>query len=982
LQGELNGALFASPEAAVTAACAAGKAVYFPSGTYVVTTGMQACSSLKIRGVAPNVVAGASSTVFQAASGATIWMFSSPTADCTGAGAPIAACSASGPANAQNNVSIENVTFDMSLDPQALGAIRHKGMGWAHYSNVSIYTDNNPNPAMTLDGGNFTLNNGNYYLQADNVIMYNKATGGTGTGTGLLITNCGVTNNPSTPTCTSTASSNSNQSVWNGGFINRFGTNIECDAGGNNIFNGTDLSNFFVYGFHGTTQAHGACSSNHLTNNRFEELSVPSSTGVKFEVGAIGNTVQNPYNSGSYNWYIDLNSPVANTCDHCLLGIPANFQYGSVHAQPANFINEGINMIPSMLDGWKSGFFSVRGELESTGPLVLGSTADSTSYAKIQYSGSAGVVLTLPGVTGQILSTNQTIDLTPQGLASPGVTYSSQFFKFSSSYDTGGVQNSYYTSGLTTTGSAGDTCIVSGYNGGGTGATGTLTLSGTNTVASGTPIIMTAPGSGYTSLPTSASASAGTASSCSGTLVLTSVTGATDAYQLRSTPTANTANPNTVLTITAGGSPGLHFVEPINLNWLYFNNTAATSGANVSGNTFQYYSNAWNGSVSAPDIWTISPVLAAGTNPQSTWTFAHSGPGNGSVSVPNLVDTGLTAGTAPICPNGPNGTLTTSGCTATTGTGLSGMTAGQVPIAASAASVTSSIPLGNSGNDIPQLSSGLLNPSVIPDNTANAGGLAGGTLGTMWYQSAPDITAAIAPNTSVTILCLTQQGDGVNSAAPVWGACAGSTAVAFSTITGSTNTSAAMLVGTGASLGPTGTGTVNANQVNGASVPTSKTIVGTNSSGQIIDASSATLTNNTSGNAATATVATALAASPTNCSAGQAPRGINASGVAQNCTIYIQTICSGTIALNTTAIPLGSSFDNTATCTGLLTSDNIQIDFASNPTAVTGYDVAGPTLTIYKYPAANTIHVVQGNNANNPGTITPGAMTVNYHVFR
>src|SRR6185437_6244132 len=105
-------------------------------------------------------------------------------------------------------------------------------------------------------------------------------------------------------------------------------------------------------------------------------------------------------------------------------------------------------------------------------------------------------------------------------------------------------------------------------------------------------------------------------------------------------------------------------------------------------------------------------------------------------------------------------------------------------------------------------------------------------------------------------------------------------------------------------------------------------------------------------------------------------------GVAQNCIIYITAICSGTIALNTTAIPLGSTFDNTATCTGLLTTDNIQIDFASNPVAVTGYGVAANTLTIYKYPTANTIHVVQGNNANNPGSITPGAMTVNYHVFR
>jgi len=594
-------------------------------------------------------------------------MLSSPTADCTGVGAPVAACTASGSANAANNVVIENVTFDMSLDPQALGTIRHKGMGWAHYSNVSLYTDNNPNPAMTADGGNFVLNNGNYYLQADNVVMYNKASGGTGTGIGLKITNCGVTNNPTTPTCTSTTSSNSNQSVWNGGYINRFGTNIECDAGGNNIFDGTDLSNFFVYGFHGTTQAHGNCNLNHLANNRFEELSVPSSTGVKFESGSTGNTVTNPYNSGSYNWYIDSNSPVANTCDNCLLGIPANFQYGSVHAQPANFKNEGLNMTPSMLDGFKFGFYSVKGEIEATNAYVLGSTNDSTSYARLTYSGSTAAALSLPGVSGALLATNETLPLTPQGLASPGSTFSSQFLQISSSYDTGGIQNSYYTSGLTTTGAAGDTCIVSSYNGGGTGATGTLTLSGTNTVASGTPIIMSSPGSGYTSLATSATASAGTAPACAGTLVLTSVTGATDTYQIRSTPVATTPNPGTAMTITAGGSTGTHTVEPINLNWLFYNSIAATSGANKSGNTFQYYSNAWNGSASVPDIWTVSPVLSAGSNPLSTWTFAHSGPGAGAVSVPALKTTG-------------------TGCPICTGTASNSDLAGQLTLSAGTAS--------------------------------------------------------------------------------------------------------------------------------------------------------------------------------------------------------------------------------------------------------------------------------------------------------
>jgi hypothetical protein len=50
---------------------------------------------------------------------------------------------------------------------------------------------------------------------------------------------------------------------------------------------------------------------------------------------------------------------------------------------------------------------------------------------------------------------------------------------------------------------------------------------------------------------------------------------------------------------------------------------------------------------------------------------------------------------------------------------------------------------------------------------------------------------------------------------------------AFSALTGSTNTSAAMLVGTGASLGTTGTGTISATSVTGETFPSSGIIVGT-----------------------------------------------------------------------------------------------------------------------------------------------------------
>lgn len=82
-----------------------------------------------------------------------------------------------------------------------------------------------------------------------------------------------------------------------------------------------------------------------------------------------------------------------------------------------------------------------------------------------------------------------------------------------------GVMYGVYQSGGSITGSAGQTCNVA-YNldGGGTGATGVVTLTGTNTIAPGTVIFQTAVGTGYhTATVNTATLSSGTAT-CSGVL--------------------------------------------------------------------------------------------------------------------------------------------------------------------------------------------------------------------------------------------------------------------------------------------------------------------------------------------------------------------------------------------------------------------------------------------------------------------------------
>jgi hypothetical protein len=115
-----------------------------------------------------------------------------------------------------------------------------------------------------------------------------------------------------------------------------------------------------------------------------------------------------------------------------------------------------------------------------------------------------------------------------------------------------------YTSGGTITGSFGQTCNLSNFNGV-TGATATVALTGTNAIASGTPLIVAAEGYGATTPPTTATLSNGTAT-CTGTAnVITtltsigtglSVVGATATVALTGTNTIASA---THLTVTSPG---------------------------------------------------------------------------------------------------------------------------------------------------------------------------------------------------------------------------------------------------------------------------------------------------------------------------------------------------------------------------------------------------------------------------------------------
>ena len=152
----------------------------------------------------------------------------------------------------------------------------------------------------------------------------------------------------------------------------------------------------------------------------------------------------------------------------------------------------------------------------------------------------------------------------------------------------------------------------------------------------------------------------------------------------------------------------------------------------------------------------------------------------------------------------------------------------------------------------------------------------------------------------------------------------------------------------------------------------------------IVAADVPTLNQNTSGNAATAS---ALAASPTNCSPGAAPQGINASGTAQNCTTYVQTICTATQALSTTSIAPGGVNTTPVICTGAQVGDIPNCKFTTSVAGITGYDVtinSGNVLTVDVpiVQSPNSITVNARSSLLNTWTGSPGAISIKCSITR
>jgi parallel beta-helix repeat protein len=181
-----------------------------------------------------------------------------------------------------------------------------------------------------------------------------------------------------------------------------------------------------------------------------------------------------------------------------------------------------------------------------------------------------------------------------------------------------------YTSGGSISGTTGQTCTLSDFNGGGTGETATVALAGNNIVASGTGLIITNLGSGvttFTTAPTTATLGNGTAT-CSGTATI-SATG------LQYTPITTTLTYVNATTATLGAG-AVYGLSNATVNIGTDNTAALTSAFATAANSVLFFP---PGIYLSQPLTIGNPVQIMGASENATILRADSGGQNQFLTV-------------------------------------------------------------------------------------------------------------------------------------------------------------------------------------------------------------------------------------------------------------------------------------------------------------------------------------------------------------
>lgn len=207
---------------------------------------------------------------------------------------------------------------------------------------------------------------------------------------------------------------------------------------------------------------------------------------------------------------------------------------------------------------------------------------------------------------------------------------------------------------------------------------------------------------------------------------------------VQSPPSAScsTTSGNQTITITRGSIPG----NP--MEWdLYVSNGAGYSVSNTFANPYSM--------ATSSVTWSSHSFFNGGDNPA---TIPAGGPtmlmpGTQGVVAPTLIDTGLSPGASPICPNGTGGAFTTTGCTSGSGTVTDG--AGTTTANELLASTTTA----HTYNVVAALPTAAM-PALTGDVTNPAGSLAT-TVGRVNGAALPTSTAFVGTNSGGQIVAAT-----------------------------------------------------------------------------------------------------------------------------------------------------------------------------------------------------------------------------------